>query len=117
VGRFTLLSERGFAGINQASPQFRVKHIAIAYILLAVTGLIVLRATVDELEFLGVGWILALAVLPLLPWLLPRFGSFLREISPYVQSLKLGALQLDFRALRREPIAVPSSGTFRLRCR
>jgi hypothetical protein len=29
-----------------------------------------------------------------------------------VQSLKLGALQLDLRSVRREPIAVPSSGIF-----
>jgi hypothetical protein len=36
----------------------------------------------------------------------------LKAISPYVQSLKLGALQLDFRTIERKPISVPSSGIF-----
>lgn len=102
----------GLARSSERRPRLRVSHIAIAYLVLAVAGLIFLRAKVDALEFLSVGRILALAVVPLLPWLLPRLGSFLREISPYVQSVKLGALQLDFRALQGEAITVPSSGTF-----
>jgi len=82
----------------------------VAYLVLALTTLIVLRATVESLAFLSVGWMLALALIPLTPWLLPRLGEFLREISPYVQSLKLGIIELDLRTLTREPITVPSSG-------
>jgi len=106
-----------YAGTNSTkSPnrrsKFRAEHAIVSYIVLAVAGLIVLRASVSSLAFLSPGWILTLAVIPAIPWLLPRLGKFLREISPYVQSLKLGALQLDFRALRRDSIAVPSSDTF-----
>jgi hypothetical protein len=79
---------------------------------LSVATLILLRALVDSLDFISIGWILVLAILPLLPWLLPRFGRFLKVISPYVQSVKVGALQIDLRAVGREPIAVPASGTF-----
>lgn len=64
----------------------------------------------DALGFLNVGWIIILVFLPLLPWLLPRFGEFLKTISPYVQSFKLGVVQLELRAVRSEPIAVPTSG-------
>lgn len=51
-----------------------------------------------------------MAALPLLPWLLPRLGQFLKAIAPYVRSVKLGALQLDLRAVQRDAITVPSSG-------
>jgi hypothetical protein len=67
--------------------RIRAEHIAVAYGVVAVVGLIVLRALVDGLDFLSVGWILVLAVLPLLPWLLPRFGDFLKATSPYVQTV------------------------------
>jgi hypothetical protein len=73
--------------------------------------LIVLRALVGTLGFLSVGWIIILVFLPLLPWLLPRLGEFLRTISPYVQSFKLGVVQLELRAVRKEPIVVPTSGS------
>lgn len=90
--------------------KFGLEHAVIAYVILAVGALIVLRAVVDELDFISVGWILVLAALPLLPWLLPRLGDFLKAISPYVESLKLGALQLDLRGVRSEAISVPSRG-------
>jgi hypothetical protein len=89
----------------------RRDRLLVAYGVLAVTGLIALRAVVGALDFLSLGWILVLAALPLLPWLLPRTGQFLKSISPYVQSLKLGSLQIDLRTVKREPISVPSSGT------
>ena len=92
--------------------RIRGEHVAVAYVVAAVGGLIVLRASVDALDFLGVGWILVLVTLPLLPWLVPRLGNFLKAISPYVERLKLGALQLDLRSVQHEPISVPSSGTF-----
>ncbi len=83
-----------------------------AYLVIAVGGLIVLRAKVESLEFLGVGWIFVLVLLPLLPWMVPQLPEFLREISPYVQSLKLGALQLDLRTIQRDPLRVPTDPKF-----
>ena len=80
------------------------------YVVIAITTLIVLRTLVDALGFISVGWIIILVFLPLLPWLPPRFGGFLRTISPYVQSFKLGVVQLELRAGHSEPIAVPTSG-------
>jgi hypothetical protein len=105
----TLASRRPVADRRQ---RIRGEHVAVAYGVVAVAGLIVLRALVDGLDFLSIGWILVLAALPLLPWLLPRLGVFLKEISPYVQTLKLGLLEIDLRSVRREPIVVPSSGIF-----
>jgi hypothetical protein len=90
----------------------RGEHAAVAYAVIAIAVLITVRALVDGLDFIGVGWILVLVALPLLPWILPRLANFLKAISPYVQSLKLGALQLDLRAIERKPISVPSSGVF-----
>ena len=81
--------------------RLKADHAAIAYLLLAIVGLIVLRAFIGSLAFLSVGWMVAIAVLPLTPWLLPRLGVFLKEISPYVQSLKLGIVELDLRTLTR----------------
>jgi hypothetical protein len=89
--------------------RIRADHAFVAYIVLVVTGLIVLRASVDAVSFLSVSWILILAVLPLLPWLLPQLGKFLKTVSPYVQSIKLGAIQLDLRAVQREAITIPST--------
>jgi hypothetical protein len=89
----------------------RADHAFVAYVVLVMTGLIVVRASVDAVGFLTLTWILILAGLPLLPWLLPRLGGFLKAISPYVQSVKLGALQLDLRTVQRDAITVPSSGT------
>lgn len=90
--------------------RLRGEHLVVAYAVVAVAGLIVLRALVDALGFIGIGWILVLAALPLVPWLLPRLGEFLKTISPYVQTLRLGALEVDLRAVRREAISVPSHG-------
>jgi hypothetical protein len=71
----TLASRRPVADRRQ---RIRGEHVAVAYGVVAVAGLIVLRALVDGLDFLSIGWILVLAALPLLPWLLPRLGVFLR---------------------------------------
>lgn len=93
----------------------RLELVAVVfYLVIAVGGLIVLRANVESVDFLSFGWILVLALLPLVPWLLPRLGDFMREVSPYVQSLKLGALQLDFHTLQRHPVQVPTEGIFAL---
>jgi hypothetical protein len=92
--------------------RLRGEHAVVAYVVVAIAALITVRSLVDALDFVGVGWILVLVALPLLPWILPKLGGFLKAISPYVQSLKLGALQLDFRTIERKPISVPSSGIF-----
>lgn len=81
-----------------------------AYLVIVVSGLLALRATVDGLDFLGVGWIILLAVLPLVPWLLPRVGPFLKSLSPYLQSFSLGGVQLELRAVEDAAIVVPTSG-------
>jgi hypothetical protein len=90
--------------------RFSGAHMFAGYVIVAVAALIVLRTLMDSLGFISVGWIIILVFLPLLPWLLPRFGEFLKTISPYVQSFKLGVVQLELRAVRSEPIAVPTSG-------
>jgi hypothetical protein len=91
--------------------RFGRTHVFAGYVIVALATLIVLRTLVDALGFISIGWIVILVFLPLLPWLVPRFGEFLRTISPYVQSFKLGVVQLEFRAVRSEPIVVPTSGT------
>jgi hypothetical protein len=70
----------------------------------------VLRVLIDELSFIGVGWIVLLALLPLFPILLPRLADLLKAVSPYVERFQLGAVQVSFREARREPIALPSAG-------
>jgi hypothetical protein len=89
--------------------RFNRLHALVANIVFAIAVMILLHAVVDELDFLSVGWITVLAVLPVLPWLLPRLGEFLKAISPYVQSFKLGAVQLDLRAAHAAPIAIPTA--------
>jgi hypothetical protein len=81
-----------------------------AYLAIVVSLLIALRATVDSLDFVGVGWIILLTVLPLVPWLLPRLGPFLKSLSPYLQSFSLGGVQLELRAVEDAAIVVPTSG-------
>ena len=44
------------------------------------------------------------------PGFFPGLGDFLKAISPYVQSVKLGGLQVDLRVVGREAISVPSHG-------
>jgi len=53
-------------------PTVRGEHVVVAYYVSAVAGLLVLRALVDSVDFLSVGWIIVLALVPLVPWLLPR---------------------------------------------
>ena len=69
---------------SQVPETLRGEYLVVAYVVIAVAVLILLRALIDtELDFLGVGWILVLVALPLIPWLLPRLGEFLKAISPY----------------------------------
>ncbi|MGE0880973.1 MAG: hypothetical protein AB7L13_08225 [Acidimicrobiia bacterium] len=82
----------------------------MAYLAVAVGSLVVLRASVDSLEFLGAGWLIVLAVLPVAPLLLDRVGDLAKTLSPHVSSLKIGALQFDLRDARRDPITLTAAG-------
>jgi hypothetical protein len=85
-------------------------YLVAAYLVAVVTALIVLRATVEELDFLGVGWIVVLAALPLLPWLIPRFVQLVKDLSPFVETFKVGAVQFDLRAAQRTPLSIATVG-------
>jgi hypothetical protein len=56
----------------------------IFYVVLA-AALIVVRALVGPLNFLSVGWIMLLALVPLLPWLIPALAPAARDIAPFVR--------------------------------
>jgi hypothetical protein len=93
----------------------RIVHPSLAaqtlgYLVVAIAGLIVLRATVDRLDFIGVGWLIALALIPLLPWALPRLAGFLQAMSQYVSRVDVGWLGIDLRDVIDDAIAVPTSG-------
>jgi hypothetical protein len=75
-----------------------------------VAALIALRATIDALDFIGIGWLLTLALIPLLPWALPRLGGFLQTMSRYVSRVGIGSVQLDLRDVTDTAMAVPTSG-------
>ncbi len=70
--------------------------LALAYVVLA-GGLIVLRAFDQDFAFLGVGWILVFALVPLLPWLLPLVGPWFPRMAPYFQNVRIGVLELQLR--------------------
>jgi len=77
--------------------------LTVSYLLL-VAALIVLRAAIDSLDFLSIGWILVLAAVPLLPAVLPRLGPFLKSVSPYVQSFKIGAVSVDLHSVQSSAV-------------
>jgi hypothetical protein len=80
------------------------------YLAVALGVLVVLRASIDGLAFIGTGWLIALTVVPLAPILLPRFGDLARSLSPFVSSFKVGAVQIDLRDVRRNPITLHAAG-------
>jgi len=84
--------------------------ITFGYLVVAMAALILLRATVNRLDFIGIGWLIALVLIPLLPWALPRLGAFIQTMSRYVSRVGIGALQLDLRAVTDAAIVVPTSG-------
>ncbi len=115
--RSTPAPHPGMAGIQQLrrrdSPPSngqRTQVLLVTYAVAAVAALITLRANIDALDFMSIGWMLILVSLPLLPWLLPRVSEFVKGVSPYVQTFKLGSLQVDLRAVKREVVSVPSAG-------
>ncbi len=83
-----------------------------SYLVVSLAGLLALRAFVKHFEFVGVGWLLLLAIIPCLPFLLPRIGGFLRDVSPFVKGVKVGMVKVDFRSVSSSGISLPSSGVF-----
>jgi hypothetical protein len=77
-------------------------RLALSY-LLFVAGLVALRAVYKhDIDFLGMPWILALALVPLVPWLVPALSPWMGRLAPYVQTVKLGALEVQLR--QSEPV-------------
>ena len=60
----------------------------VAYAITLV-ALIVLRALVGHLGFISMGWLLVLALVPILPWLVPALAPLATRVAPFVQSVKL----------------------------
>jgi hypothetical protein len=75
--------------------------LALAYVVLA-GGLIVLRAFDQHFSFLGVGWILVFALVPLLPWLLPAVAPWFGRMVPYIQNVRIGSV-LEVQLRDAEP--------------
>ena len=64
----------------------------------------------DRLDFIGIGWLIALALIPLLPWALPRLAGFIETMSRYVSRVGVGPVQIELRAVIDAAIVVPTSG-------
>ncbi len=78
--------------------------LTVAYAVIATT-LITLRAVVDELAFLSTGWIVLLAVVPLVPWLVPALAPAVQRIAPFVKQIKLpGGIEISLSSAER-PVA------------
>lgn len=99
------------AGEDRRRRHPTVADAVFCYLILSIAGLIALRATLSSLAFIGIGWLLLIAVIPLLPWAAPRLGNLLRSISPYVGKFSVGTVEVEFRAVANRAIAVPTSGT------
>jgi len=102
--------EQGRAGWAKHVLHPSESDIVFAYLIVVIAGLIALRATVNSLDFIGIGWLIVLALIPLLPWVAPRIGELLKTISPFVSRFSIGTVQLELRAVTDNPIAVPTSG-------
>ncbi len=71
--------------------------LALLY-LVFVSALIALRAIFnDRFGFLGMPWMLALALVPLIPWLVPAVSPWMRRVAPSIESFKLGVLEVQLR--------------------
>jgi len=76
----------------------------IVYVCLT-AALITLRALVGSLDFLSVGWIILLALVPLLPWLIPALAPTARRIAPFIRQVKLpGGIEISLATAER-PVA------------
>jgi hypothetical protein len=84
--------------LERTRGRMRSAHwLALLYLLFA-SSLIALRAIYnDRFGFFGMPWILALALVPLIPWFVPILSPWMKRVAPYVQSVKLGTLEVQLR--------------------
>jgi hypothetical protein len=80
------------------------------YLALAMACLIAARAQWDALDFLGVGWMLALALIPLLPWLLPKAEHVVTAITPRLRSFSLAGVKIELSDSQKSPLSLPTAG-------
>lgn len=76
---------------TRGRPRFvpsRALALPLAYALVLV-GLIVVRALVGHLRFMSMGWLVVLAAVPILPWLIPTLAPLAARVAPFIQSVKL----------------------------
>jgi hypothetical protein len=80
--------------------------LVLAYALV-IAALITLRALVDELAFLSAGWIVLLALVPILPWLIPAVTPAVRRIAPFVQTVKIpGGFEISLHSVARSAVGL-----------
>jgi hypothetical protein len=85
-------------------------YLATGYLVIAVASLVAARWKWEGLDFLGVGWIIVLALLPLIPWLVPRSGHLLKVVAPRVRSFSLAGVQIELKDTQNTPLTLPSAG-------
>jgi hypothetical protein len=74
--------------------------LTLAYAVAAAV-LITLRAAIDALDFLSTGWILLLALVPLMPWLLPAIAPTATRLAPFVKNVKVLGVEISLSAAER----------------
>jgi hypothetical protein len=80
--------------------------LSLAYIAI-VAALIALRTLVNDLDFVSVGWIFVLSLVPLLPWLIPALVPVAERVAPFVRSVKLpGGIEISLSAASRPAAAL-----------
>ena len=68
---------------------------------LALVGLILLRAFVGHVRFISMGWLVVLALVPVLPWLIPAIAPLVARVAPRIQSVTIpGLLEVGLAAAR-----------------
>ena len=111
VNRLNPYGTEGKRGWTERMVRPSTAAAVFCYLVIAIAGLIILRAIIDQLDFIGIGWLIALALIPLLPWALPRLGGFIETISRYVSRVGVGGwVQIDLRNVTDTAIVVPTSG-------
>jgi hypothetical protein len=98
------VAEKGLDVEASHRPAVLALALTLAYVAI-VAALITLRAVVAEVDFLSIGWIMLLALIPIIPWLIPALVPAAGRIAPFVQSVKLpGGVEISLNAAAR-PVA------------
>jgi hypothetical protein len=96
---------------SPASPRrLRFEGLLVIDLVVAIGVLLLMRAVIDELDFIGTGWLVLLALIPLAPLALPHVSEVVKALSSHVSSVKIGAVQFDLRDVRRDPITLQAFG-------